>query len=148
MKIKLFALSAVATFLFACGGGNSPEDITKKFHTAMLEQNYDKAAELATEKGKENINGLKTMGAAMGGESGKEAKKFEVKCDEVKGETVNCTCTEEGGNTVTYELVKKDDKWWVDYKKAGMDPEMTEPVMEEEVIEEEAPVETEEAPVE
>jgi hypothetical protein len=44
MKIKLFALSAVATLLFACGGGSKPEDVAKAFHEAITSQDYAAAS--------------------------------------------------------------------------------------------------------
>ena len=155
MKIKLFALSAVATFMFACGGGgNTPEAVTESFHKALADQNYDKAADMATEEGKKNVESLKSVAgmAAMGGEepAKTEVKITEVKCD-TKETTATCTCKEEGGKETKYDLVKKDDKWLVDYKKGlggeGMeDMETEEEVIEEEVIEEDTT--TEAAPVE
>lgn len=155
MKIKLFALSAVATLLFACGGGSKPEDVAKAFHEAITTQDYAAASDLATEEGKKQVDAAKQMTESLGGAAGEKPAKptvKEVKCDEPKEDKTTCTCTEEGGKATKYELQKVNDKWLVNYNKlGGMDPGAgaEEPVMEESTEEvTEDTTATEAAPVE
>lgn len=142
MKIKVLALSAVAAFMVACGGGSTPEDVAKNFHVALTAQEWDNAKNLATEKGKEQVEAAKGMAESMGALGGEKPAKpeiEEVKCD-TKENTSECTCKEKGGKETKYTLKKEGDKWLVDYNKLGnMGGE--EPVMEEPAVEE-TPVDT------
>lgn len=154
MKIKVLALSAVAAFMVACGGGSTPEDVAKNFHEALTAQEWDKAKDLATESGKKNIDQAKEFSESMGALGGEKPAKpeiEEVKCDTKENEST-CTCKEKGGKETKYTLKKEGDKWLVDYSKLGnmggeTPTEETTPV-EEPAMDETAPVEETEAPVE
>lgn len=121
--MRLLTLSAVATFLFACGGGSTPEDVAKNFHEAITGQEWDKAKDLATAKGKEQVDAAKQMAESMGAMGGSKAEKAEaetVTCTEVKDDATTCTCKDKGtGKETKYELKKEGDKWLVDYNKLG-----------------------------
>lgn len=122
MKIKLLTLSAVATFLFACGGGTSPDEVAKNFHEAITAQDWSTAKDLATTKGKEQVDAAKQMAESMGALGGEKPAKPEiesVKCDEPKDNKTTCTCKEKGGKETKYELEKEGDKWAVNYNKLG-----------------------------
>lgn len=153
MKIKLLTLSAVATLLLACGGGTSPEDVAKNFHVAITSQDWSTAKNLASTKGKEQVDAAKQMAESMGALGGEKPVKPEVEkvaCDEPKEDKTICTCTDKGGKETKYELVKEGDKWAVNYNKLGVGgelPAMEEPAMEEPATDEE-PVEGEEVEVE
>jgi hypothetical protein len=135
MKLRILALAALASLFVACGGGkNTPESVTERFHKSLTEADYSTAKSLATEEGKKSIESLESM-ANMGNAMGNKEEKKKVEIKEVKCETKEtdavCTCKSvEGGEekTTTYNLVKKDDKWLVDYKKldlGGGDMNMT-----------------------
>ena len=121
MKLRILAVAAVASIFVACGGGkNTPESVTERFHKALVEADY------STEEGKKSLESLESMasmGNAMGGkEEKKKVEIKEVKCETKEADAV-CTCKSvEGGEekTTTYNLVKKDDKWVVDYKKLDL----------------------------
>jgi len=148
MKIKLLALAAVATFMFACGGGDTPEKVAEDFHKSLGEKDFAKAKGLATKKGEKDIQTLEEMSKSMGAMGGEEkAEKVEIEkvtCAEVKDDKTTCTCKEKNGKETKYNMVKEDGKWKVDYSKmgdmgGGETPIEPEPIMEEEVeVEEEA----------
>lgn len=149
MKIKVLALSAVAAFMVACGGGSTPEDVAKNFHEAIVAQEWDKASDLATAKGKEQVKSAKDMAESMGALGGEKPTKPEVEkvtCETKEAES-NCTCTEKGGKETKYTLKKEGDKWLVDYNKLGNmggDVPVEEPTEEpavEEVVSDSAAVE-------
>ncbi|HRE75859.1 MAG TPA: hypothetical protein PK637_16450 [Flavobacteriales bacterium] len=122
MKIKVLALSAVAAIMVACGGGSTPEDVAKKFHTAITTQDWGTAKDLATTKGKEQVDAAKGMAESMGALGGAEKPAApeieEVKCETKEAEST-CTCKEKGGKETVYNLKKENDKWVVDYSKMG-----------------------------
>lgn len=127
MKLRILAVAAIASIFVACGGGkNTPESVTERFHKALTEADYSTAKSLATEEGKKSIESIESM-ANMGNAMGSKEEKKKVEIKEVKCETKEadavCTCKSlEGGEekTTTYNLVKKDDKWVVDYKKLDL----------------------------
>ncbi len=124
MKLRILAFSAVAAFLFACGGAKTPESVAEAFHKALAAQEYDEASKLATAKGKESIKSLKEMNSQLssmgGGESEKKKVEVEsVKCD-VKEKEANCVCKDKDGKETKYKLLQQEDKTWlVDYDKLG-----------------------------
>lgn len=129
MNIKLLLLVAVSSLLTACGGkvDNTPEAITKAFVKALSSKDFDAAKGYCTATSGAAIDGLKSI-AAMAPETSLE--KEEVKC-ETNGDKATCKfCCAAGKGEETYNLVKEDGKWKVEYVKSGMG-EPTEPVTEE-----------------
>jgi len=120
MKVKSLLVAACTALLVACGGSveNTPEGITKAFVKAMSSKDFEGAKEYCTKGSATIIDGLKGL-AAMAPET--KLDKEEVKC-EVNGDKATCKfCCAEGKSEETYNLVKEDGKWKVEYVKSGMD---------------------------
>lgn len=122
MKLRTLLVGAVAGLLLtACGGGQSPEDVTKAFVQALADGDCDKAMDMAVDNAKETVQGTKDAGC--------EKYSTEIKsvdCGDASGETVTCTCKEsrDGAEwTFNYDLKKVDGSWKVaSYQKdLGMD---------------------------
>ena len=112
MKLKSLLVGAVAGLLLtACGGGASPEDVTKSFVEALAAGDCDKAKGMAVD------NALETVESTE--ESGCEEYTTEilsVECEEPADDAVSCTCKENrdmGEMTYTYDLTKVEGKWKV-----------------------------------
>ena len=120
MKIKSILVAAAAAVLVACGGGadNTPEGVTKAFVKAMSSKDFDGAKSYCTKASAPAIDGLKGL-AAMAPET--KLEKEEVKC-EVNGDKATCKfCCAEGKSEETYNLVKEDGNWKVEFVKSGME---------------------------
>ena len=121
MKIKSILVAAVAAlFLTACGGGsvdNTPEAVTKAFVKAMSSKNFSEAAGYCTASSAKIVESLEEMAGMMPETS---LDKEEVKC-ETNGDKATCKfCCAAGKGEETYNLVKEDGKWKVDYVKGGI----------------------------
>ncbi len=116
MKLKTLLFGAVAGLLLtACGGGASPEDVTKSFVEALAAGDCEKAIGMSVESAKETVEG--TL------EAGCDAYTTEitsVECD-TKEEAATCTCVEKRESmdmTYKYDLKKVDGEWKVaNYEK-------------------------------
>lgn len=123
MKLRTLLLGAVAGLLLtACGGGESPDTVTKAFVQALADGDCDKAKGMAVE------TALETVEASV--ESGCESYTTTIKsvdCEDATDDAVSCTCVETrdtGDMTFKYDLKKVDGTWKVsNYAKdmAGMD---------------------------
>lgn len=111
MKLKNLLFGAVAGLLLtACGGGSSPEDVTKSFVEALATGGCDKALEMAIDDAKANVQSQIDAGCT---EYKSEIKSTECETQE---ETASCKCTEtrDGAEqTYKYELKKVDGEWKV-----------------------------------
>jgi hypothetical protein len=124
MKLKTLLVGAVAGLLLtACGGGVSPEDVTKSFVEALAAGDCEKAIGMSVESAKETVEESLKAGC--------DAYKTEItsiECARVKGvvtdveegevdlELVTCKCDEnrEGQEmTYKYDLKKVDGEWKV-----------------------------------
>lgn len=121
MKLRTLLVGAVAGLvLTACGGGSSPEDVTKSFAQALADGNCDKAMEMAVDNAKETVQGSIDAGC--------EKYDTEIKSVSCKteGEASTCTCEESRTGmdmTFNYELKQVDGAWKVaSYQKdMGLD---------------------------
>jgi hypothetical protein len=112
MKLKSLLVGAVAGLLLtACGGGASPEDVTKSFVEALAAGNCDKAKEMAVDNALTTVESTAESGCA---EYTTEIKS--VECDEPSEDAVTCKCVENrdmGEMTYSYDLKKVDGAWKV-----------------------------------
>lgn len=124
MKLRTLLVGAVAGLLLtACGGGSSPEDVTKKFVQALADGKCEEALEMSVDNAKESVQGTIDTGC--------EAYDTEIKsvdC-ETSDETAKCTCEESRTGmemTFNYDLKKVEGEWKVsNYEKdMGMDLDM------------------------
>ena len=130
MKNKLLFLFAVATILVGCGGKSmSPEEATLGFVKAFGAKDFEGAKAFCTKGSAPVIDGIKGLGAMA---PAAKISKEEVKC-EVVGDKAKCKfCCIEGKDIETYNLIKEDGNWKVEFVKNATDnSEVTEPVVEE-----------------
>ena len=116
MKLKTLLVGAVAgLFLTACGGGTSPEDVTKSFVKSLADGDCDKAMEMAIDNAKESVQGTVDAGCEA-----YDTEIVSVEC-ETSEDASSCKCTEkrEGMEmTYKYELSKVEGNWKVsEYSK-------------------------------
>ncbi len=122
MKLRTLLLGAVAGLLLtACGGGETPDSVTKSFVQALADGDCDKAMGMAVDNAKESVQGTMDAGCEK-----YETTIKSVECDDASGETTSCTCVETrelGDMTFVYDLKKVDGAWKVsNYQKdLGMD---------------------------
>ena len=125
MKLRTLLVGAVAGLLLtACGGGESPEDVTKSFVQALADGDCDKALYMAVDNAKETVQGTKDAGCDK-----YETEIKSVDCGEASGDAVTCKCVEsrDGSEwTFNYDLKKVDGSWKVaNYQKdLGMDMDL------------------------
>lgn len=121
MKIKsTLVAAAAALFLTACGSSveNNPEAVTKAFVKALYNKNFKEAAGYCTETSGKVVEGMELMAANAPTTA---IEKEEVKC-EMKGEDkAVCTfCCAADKAEETYNLVKENGNWKVDFVKGGI----------------------------
>lgn len=121
MKLRTVLVGAVAGLLLtACGGGSSPDEVTKSFAQALADGDCEKAKGMAIEEAESSVQGLIDAGC--------ESYKTEIKsvsC-ETSEESATCTCEENRDGmemTFKYQLKSVDGAWKVtSYNKdLGMD---------------------------
>jgi hypothetical protein len=123
-KVLLFFVAAA--FLTSCGvDKKDPKAVTEAFVMAFANQEWDKAKEFSTKESAEVIDGIKGMMAmAPKDEKAEEVKIKNIECKE-DGDKCNCQVEFETGAEKlgsSYDLVKVDGNWLVDFKKdTGMD---------------------------
>ena len=112
MKLRTLLVGAVAgLFLTACGGGQSPEDVTRDFVQALADGDCDKAMGMAVENAKESVQGSIDAGCVK---YSTEIKS--VDCGDASGDSVSCKCEEDRdgmAQTYNYDLTKVDGNWKV-----------------------------------
>ncbi len=136
--IKIGLVLLVVISMGACKSGGKPETIAKEFLTALNQMDYDKAKTFGTEETGKMVDMIKSF-STMGGD---EAKLAEAKKKSEKAE-VEILKTEMLGDTTAVceykvsgiegqdpkedkiDLVKRDGKWLVNWKKEGMGGEPT-----------------------
>jgi hypothetical protein len=136
MKFGLLLLVVVS--MSACKSGGKPETVAKEFLTALNKMDYDKAKTFGTEETGKMVDMIKSF-STMGGD---EAKLAEAKKKTEKAE-IEILKTEMAGDTAAVcqykltgiegqepkedkiDLVKRDGKWLVNWKKEGMGGEPT-----------------------
>ena len=118
MKIKFLILSVASCIVLAsCGGSDTPEAVTKGFVEALSKKDFDAAKGYCTKGSATILDGIKGL-AAMAPET--KLSKSEVTC-KTEGDKSTCEfCCAEGKDKETYNLVKEDGKWKVEYIKSGM----------------------------
>lgn len=111
MKLKSLLVGAVAGLLLtACGGGSSPEDVTKSFVEALAAGDCDKAMGMAVESAKESVQGTIDAGCEA-----YETEIVSVSCETTE-ESASCTCAEKRESmdmTYKYDLKMVDGDWKV-----------------------------------
>ncbi|MBS1782355.1 MAG: DUF4878 domain-containing protein [Bacteroidetes bacterium] len=127
MKKVLFALTT--TLILAIGltscSSNSPKASAEKFLTGLLHYDYDAAKSVSTEDTKKMIDLMAQFSAMMPDSIKQAAKKVKVNIVDVKEEgdkaTVTYTTSDDPKSDKPEEkklnLVKKDNKWLVQYSK-------------------------------
>lgn len=119
MKLKTLLVGAVAGLLLtACGGGSSPEDVTKSFVEALASGDCEKAMGMAVETAKETVQGTIDAGCEK-----YESEITSVTCETTE-ETAACECAEKRDAmdmTYTYDLKKVDGEWKVAAYSKKMD---------------------------
>lgn len=121
MKLRTLLVGAIAGLLLtACGGGSTPEDVTKSFVQALADGDCDKAKGMAIETAAESVEG--TI------EAGCESYDTEIKSVECEttDETASCKCTETRTGmdmTYVYNLTKVDGAWKVSEFNKDLDME-------------------------
>jgi hypothetical protein len=134
---KLGLVLLVVVSLGACKGGDKPENVAKEFLTALNKLDYDKAKTFGNEETGKMVDMIKMFSGNTDEAKLTEAKK---KAENVKIEITN---TEMIGDTAAVcqykvsgiegqdpkedkiDLVKKEGKWLVNWKKEGMGGEPT-----------------------
>jgi hypothetical protein len=138
LKLGLVLLVVVA--MGACKSGGKPETVAKEFLTALNKMDYDKAKTFGTEESGKMIDMMKSF-SAMGGDEAKLAeskKKLEkvqveiLKTEIIADTTAVCQYKLTGiegqdAKEDKIDLVKRDGKWLVNWKKEGMGGEPTAP---------------------
>lgn len=118
MKLKTLLVGAVAGLLLtACGGGASPEDVTKSFVEALAAGDCEKAMGMAVESAKETVQGTIDAGCEA-----YETEIVSVSC-ETADKSASCTCTEKRDGmdmTYNYDIKDVDGEW----KVAGYSKDM------------------------
>ena len=111
MKLRtLFAGAVAGLLLTACGGGSSPEDVTKSFAKALANGECEKAMEMAVDAAKESVQGSIDAGCEA-----YDSDIQSVEC-ETTDETATCKCKEKRTGmdmTFNYDLKKVDGAWKV-----------------------------------
>lgn len=111
MKLRTLLVGAVAGLvLTACGGGETPDNVTRTFVQALADGDCEKAKGMAVEDALENVE------SAI--ENGCEKYDTEIKSVDCKteDETASCTCVEErdgAETTYKYELKQAEGTWKV-----------------------------------
>ena len=136
--IKLGLVLLVVVSMGACKSGGKPETVAKEFLTALNKMDYDKAKTFGTEETGKMVDMIKSF-SSMGGD---EAKLAEAKKKTEKAE-IEILKTEMNGDTAAVcqykvkgiegqepkedkiDLVKRNGKWLVNWKKEGMGGEPT-----------------------
>ncbi len=112
MKLKSLLVGAVAGLLLtACGGGASPEDVTKSFVEALAAGDCGKAKGMAVESALETVESTEESGCAE-----YTTEIVSVECDEATEDAVSCSCKENrdmGEMTYSYDLKKVEGEWKV-----------------------------------
>ncbi|MEI6694621.1 MAG: DUF4878 domain-containing protein [Bacteroidota bacterium] len=136
--IKLGLVLLVVVSMGACKSGGKPETVAKEFLTALNKMDYDKAKTFGTEETGKMVDMMKSF-SAMGGDEAKmaEAKKktekaeIEILKTEMTNDTVAVCQYKVSGiegqdpKEDKIDLVKRGDKWLVNWKKEGMGGEPT-----------------------
>jgi hypothetical protein len=118
-KVLLFFVAAA--FITSCGvNKKDPKAVTEAFVMAFANQEWDKAKEFATKESAEMIDGIKGMMAMA--PKDEKAEKVKIKSIECKEDGDKCNCQveyETGADKLgsSYDLVKVDGNWLVDFKK-------------------------------
>ena len=121
--LSKLAIALVVIFAMnACKNSDKPEQVAEKFLKHMEKKEYADAKKLATDESAAAIDQVASFD--LGVKATKEAKIEGMACKE-EGEKANCTYKKDGADS-KIDLVKKDGKWLVDFKKEATTP--TEPI--------------------
>lgn len=139
LKLGLVLLAIVA--LGACKSGDKPENVAKEFLTALNKLDYEKAKTFGNEETGKMVDMIKMFSGNTDEAKLVEAKK---KAENVKIEVTNTEMVSDSAAVCQYkvsgiegqdpkedkiDLIKRDGKWLVNWKKEGMGGEpATEPV--------------------
>ncbi|MEI8204307.1 MAG: hypothetical protein WCH34_14890 [Bacteroidota bacterium] len=128
-KVIKFAVLILAVIAFnSCSKSGKPEDVAEKFFKHLTKLEYDDAKAIGTEATGKMLDMMKSM-TTMGGDEAKkqmeEAKKAEIKIENMKCDvkedkalcTFKATVTGKDSKEEKLDLIKKDGKWLVDMKK-------------------------------
>lgn len=128
MKKILFSLSAIvmaAMVLVSCSK-TSPKEVAKTWLTSFYHMDYEAAKKVSTEETKSFISQLQALSSMMPDSAKKEMQKItiNVKDEQVEGDSVaTVTYNVVSGKAAdapkdeTLKLVKKGDKWLVQFSK-------------------------------
>jgi hypothetical protein len=144
---KLLNLGLVLLVIFtigACKGGDKPENVAKEFLTALNKLDYEKAKTFGNEETGKMVDMIKMFSGNTDEAKLAEAKK---KSENVKIEITNTEMVGDSAAVCQYkvsgiegqdakedkiDLIKKEGKWMVNWKKEGMGGEPApEPVSEQ-----------------
>jgi len=112
--LSKLAIALVVLFAInACKSGDKPEQVAEKFLKHMDKKEYADAKKLATDESATVIDQVGSFD--LGAKPTKEAKIEGMTC-KTEGDKSNCTYKKDGTDG-KIDLVKKDGKWLVDFKK-------------------------------
>lgn len=141
---KFFNLSLILLIVIAlgaCKGGDKPEKVAKEFLTALNKLDYEKAKTLGTEETGKMIDMIKMFSGnsdeAKLAENKKKAEnvKIEILNTEMQGDTAAVCQYKVSGiegqepKEEKIDLIKKEGKWLINWKKEGMGGEHSEEVV-------------------
>ena len=123
MKLKLFLPAAMAVFMIACGGGDTPKSVAENFLKALNRMDYETAKKYGTQDTGKLLDMMSGF-AKMMPDSLKKEKNFEIKDEKIEGDKATVTYTESGEEgDLSLNLVKLDGKWKVAMSKDSMNGE-------------------------
>jgi len=128
MKIRFIAALAsvllVVGLLASCAGAAAtPESVAENFLNALKNSDFDKAMTFSTEDAKGMLGMLKTMTSSLTDEQKAEMEKQKAQVVKITKSEANGTDAVKVFYTMgeqpeqSIDVIKKDDKWLVDFKK-------------------------------
>ena len=108
-----------ATFMFSCGGGDTPKDVAETFLTALAEQDYDTAKKHGTKSTAQMLSMIESMAKMASDEDIEKGDMEEITWGEteIDGDTVAVVRYTTPNGEEKMDLKKVDGDWKVDMKK-------------------------------
>lgn len=126
-------ITKIAIVMFALMGalasckkdGNSPGDVAKAFMEAVDTKKWDEAKKLSTPESATMIDMLKSIYDMAPDSVKNKTTKFEITDEKIEGENATVTLSASDDESPKpkeekIKLVKKEDKWLVNYSKESM----------------------------
>lgn len=117
--VRIVFLILVVSFIVSCGNSNNPKDVAMKFTKYIVNEEYEKAAELGTSDTKQMINFMAMM-AGDGEKSSGKSPKIKHVSTKIDGDNAVVVLSS-AGEEQEISLVKIDGKWLVQMEKDNTD---------------------------